>query len=131
MNAILLLLLLVSLFASLYIIIPKYAPASQQNIIQDWLGLGFNGVLFTIVLYQTRLQYMNVYGGILALVIAIGVAISGVYWWIPKYIPKPKQASVTRDMFTGLSMAVLLTNMLTKSVPVSFGKFNDMGGGRR
>jgi hypothetical protein len=31
-------------------------------------------------------------------------------------------------MFTGLSMAVLLTNIMTQSVPVSF---NDMSGGRR
>jgi len=130
MNAVLLLFLLGSLFASLYFIIPKYAPVSQQSMIQEWLGLGFNGVLFAIVLYQTRLQYMNVYGGILALLIAIGVALSGIYWWIPKYISKHRQPSVTKDMFTGLSIAVLLTNMLTKSVPVSIGKFNDVGGRR-
>lgn len=128
MNPVLLLILLGLLFTSLYAIIPKYAPPAQQDMIQDWVGLGFNGVLFAIVLYQSRLQYMNVYGGILGLLLAVGVALSGVYWWIPKYIPKSKQASVTKDMFTGLSMAVLLTNIMTQSVPVSF---NDMSGGRR
>ena len=128
MNPVLLLILLGLLFTSLYAIIPKYAAPAQQDMIQDWVGLGFNGVLFAIVLYQSRLQYMNVYGGILGLLLAVGVALSGVYWWIPKYIPKPKQASVTKDMFTGLSMAVLLTNIMTQAVPVSF---NDMSGGRR
>lgn len=128
MNPVLLLILLGSLFASLYAIIPKYAPRGQEDMIQDWVGLGFNGVLFAIVLYQTRLQYINVYGGILGLLLAIGVALSGVYWWIPTYIPKSKQATVTKDMFTGLSLAVLLTNIMTQAVPVSF---NDMSGGRR
>lgn len=128
MNPVLLLILLGLLFASLYAIIPKYAPRGQEDIIQDWVGLGFNGILFAVVLYQSRLTYMNVYGGILGLVLAVSVALSGVYWWIPKYIPKAKQATVTKDMFTGLSMAVLLTNIMTQAVPVSF---NDMSGGRR
>jgi hypothetical protein len=131
MNAALLLLLLGSLFASLYVIIPIYAPKAQQEEIQDWVGLGFNGILFAMVLYETRFQYMNVYGGILGLLIALSIALSGIYWWIPKYIPKPKQVSVIKDMFTGLSAAVLITNILTHSVPVTIGRFNDMSGGRR
>ena len=121
MNALLLLILLGSLFTSLYVVIPNFAPSDQQDIIQEWLGLGFNGLLFAIVLYQTSFQYMNVYAGILALVIALVVALSGVYWWIPTYIPKSKQVTVTKDMFTGLSMTVLLTNIMTQAVPVSFG----------
>lgn len=121
MNPVLLLILLGLLFTSLYAIIPTYAPPAQQNMIQEWVGLGFNGLLFAVVLYQTRFQYMNVYGGILAFLLAIGVALSGVYWWIPTYIPKSKQASVTKDMFTGLTIAILLTNSMIQAVPVSFG----------
>jgi glucose uptake protein GlcU len=128
MNIVLLLILLGSLLTSLYVIIPKYAPAKQQDEISEWVSLGFNGLLFTIVLYETSFKYMNVYGGIAVLFIAIGVALSGIYWWIPTYIQKNRQTDVAKDMFTGLSIAILLTNVLTKSVPVTF---NDMSGGRR
>ena len=121
MNPVLLLILLGLLFTSLYAIIPKYAPPAQQDMIQEWVGLGFNGLLFAVVLYQTRFQYMNVYGGILAFLLAIGLALSGVYWWIPRYIPKSKQANVTKDMFTGLTIAILVTNSMIQAVPVSFG----------
>ena len=128
MNPILPVILLSLLFISLYVIIPKYAPADQEVIIQDWLGLGFNGLLFLIVLYETKLKYVNAYYGISFFLIALAISLSGIYWWIPKYIKKEKQADAVKTMFTTLSVAILLTNISTKSVPVSF---NDMEGGRR
>ena len=103
---------------SLYVIIPKYAPADKEAIIQDWVGLGFNGLLFLIVLYETRLKYMNVYYAISFFLVALAVALSGVYWWIPNYIKKEKQADATKTMFTTLSVAVLLSNVLTSAVPI-------------
>jgi hypothetical protein len=120
MNAVLLVILLGCLFTSIYVIIHKYASANQDEI-REWVSLGFNAILFAIVLYETSFKYMNVYGGIAALLLAIGVALSGIYWWIPTYIPKDKQIDVTKDMFTGLGITVLLTNILTKSVPITFG----------
>ena len=72
-------------------------------------------------MYETSFKYMNVYGGIAALIFAIGIALSGIYWWIPTYIPKNKQTDVTKDMFTGLGIAILLTNILTNAVPVTIG----------
>jgi hypothetical protein len=127
MSPILLLGLLAGLFISLYVIIPKYANPKDEAIIQDWVGLGFNGLLFIIVLYETRLKYMNVYYAISFFLVAIAVALSGVYWWIPKYIKKENQTDAIKTMFTSLSVAVLLTNIMTKAVPV----YNDIGGGRR
>lgn len=124
MHVALLQLLLVLLVVNIYIIIPTYAPGNKEEI-TEWVGLGFNGVLFAVVLYETSFKYMNVYGGITALIIAIGIALSGIYWWIPKYIPKNKQTEVTKDMFTGLGISILLTNILTNAVPVT------MGGRRR
>jgi hypothetical protein len=118
MNVIVLFVLLALLLVSLYVIIPKYAPADQEAIIQDWVGLGFNGLLFLIVLYETRLKYMNVYYAITFFLVALAVALSGVYWWIPNYIKKEKQADATKTMFTTLSVAVLLSNVLTSAVPI-------------
>lgn len=131
MNAIILLVLLAALFLSLFLIIPKYAPASQVDIIQDWVGMGFNGLLFLIVLYETKLKYGSVYQGIGFFLIALTIALSGVYWWIPKYVKKEKQSEAIKIMFNVLSASILLTNIMTKAVPVTLPRFNDMGGGRR
>lgn len=115
----------------MFVIIPKYADPRQEAIIQDWVGLGFNGLLFLIVLYETRLRYMNVYYAIAFFLVALAVAVSGVYWWIPTYIKKDKQQDAIKTMFTSLSVAVLLTNIFTSAVPI--GVYNDgsMGGRRR
>ena len=129
MNPILLVGLLGALFTSLYVIIPKYANHKDEDIIQDLVGLGFNGLLFLIVLYETRLKYMNVYYAIAFFLVALAFALSGIYWWIPTYIKKEKQTDAIKTMFTSLSVAVLLTNIMTSAVPI--GRYNDMGGGRR
>ena len=129
MNPILLVGLLATLFTSLYVIIPKYANPKDEAIIQDWLGLGFNGLLFLIVLYETQLKYMNVYYAISFFLVALAVALSGIYWWSPTYIKKEKQTDAIKTMFTVLSVAVLIVNVMTKAVPI--GRYNDMGGRRR
>lgn len=129
MNPILLLILLTLLFVSLFVIIPKYAPASQETIIQDWVGLGFNGMLFLIVLIETRFQYRNVYYGISFFLVALAVALSGIYWWIPTYISPAQQTDAIKYMFNALSAAILLTNISTNAVPI--GVYNDMSGGLR
>lgn len=131
MNPVILLGLLTTLMVSLFVIIPKYAPANQQVIIQDWVGISFNALLFGIVLYETRLKYVNVYYAIAFFCVALAVALSGVYWWIPKYIPKEKQSDAIKTMFTTLSVAILLTNIMSNAVPVGYRPYNDLGGGRR
>lgn len=118
MRVLVLLALLAMLFISLFVIIPKYAPPSQEAIIQDWLGMGFNGLLFLIVLYETKLKYRNVYYGISVFLVALAIALSGVYWWIPKYVQKDKQADAIKYMFTSLSATILITNISSKAVPV-------------
>jgi len=125
MGPVLLVTLLAMLLVSLYVIIPKYANPKDEAIIQDWVGLGFNGLLFLVVLYETGLKYRNVYYAIAFFLVALAVALSGVYWWIPTYIKKEKQSDATKTMFTTLSVAVLLTNIMTKAVPVGFKRFND------
>lgn len=131
MKPILLVGLLAGLFISLYVIIPKYANPKDEAIIQDWVGLGFNGLLFLIVLYETNLKHTSVYYAIAFFLVALIVALSGVYWWIPTYIKKENQTDSIKIMFTTLSAAVLLTNLITKAVPVGQQRFNDMGGRRR
>ena len=123
MNVLLLVVLLALLFISLFAIIPKYAVPGQDAIIQDWVGLGFNALLFGIVLYETSFKYRNVYHGIVFFLIAVAVAISGVYWWIPKYISPENQSNATKTMFTVLSISIIAVNIITQAAPVSFKKF--------
>ena len=120
MNAVVLLVILVLLFVSLFVIIPTYAPASQVELIQDWVGLGINGLLFLIVLFESRFAYRNVYAGISFFVIAIVIAVSGVYGWIPRYIPASKQSDAIKYLFLSLSISIILVNTLSKAIPVTF-----------
>lgn len=124
MSPVLLLILLSGLFLSIFVIIPKYASSSQEAIIQDWVGFGFNGLLFLIVLYETQLKYRNVYYAIAFFLVALAISLSGVYWWIPKYIKKQQQDDALKYMFNALSIAILLTNIMTKAVPIGK-RFND------
>ena len=117
MNVILLLLLLLVSGISLYVIIPTFAPKDQQDIIQKWVGLAFNGLLYAIILIESRFQYMNTLQAFFFLLFTIGFALAGIYWWIPTYIPKEKQHETTITMFNMLSLSVLLMNTGVKAVP--------------
>jgi len=115
MSPVLLLILLTALLLSLFVIIPKYASPKDEAIIQDWVGMGFNGLLFLIVLYETKLKYANVYYAIVFFLVALAVALSGVYWWIPKYIKK-KQSDVTRYLFVSTALLIILAEQIYKSI---------------
>ena len=80
-------------------------------------------------MYETGRKYVNVYYAFGFFLVALAVALSGVYWWIPKYIKKENQTDAIKNMFNILSISVLLTNIITKAVPI--GVYNDMSGGRR
>lgn len=118
MTPVLLVGLLAGLFISLFVIIPKYANPEQEAIIQDWVGLGFNGLLFAFVLYESKLMYKNVYYAIGFFMVALAIALSGVYWWIPAYIKQDRRAETIKTMFTILSVAIIFTNIFSKAVPL-------------
>ena len=104
------------LFSTTYIIIPKFAPDDQQDMIQSWTGLAFNGVLLSVVVFQTRFQDPSLITPIIFYLFVIGFVVSGIYWWIPTYIPKEDQDETTHIIFLSVSMGIVLINGLHTSL---------------
>lgn len=120
MNIVILLTLLASLFVSLFVIIPKFAPPGKENVLQNWVGLGFNALLFLYVLVETGGRYKRIYPAIAFFLFVVAFDLLATLWWIPSYISADKQANITKILFTVSSVLILLTNVITKAVPVTF-----------
>ena len=101
--------LLILLFISLFVIIPTYAAKDKQKEIQNWVGMGFSGLLLLIVTFQTRDHTLGV--PIMFYLFVLGVILSGIYWWIPKYIPKDNQNSAINNMFLASTLYTLTTSL--------------------
>lgn len=110
MNAIFTLLLFAMLFISLFLIIPAFAPEDQQDMIKDWVGLGFSGLLLVLSLFQTKFSDGSLLTPVLFYVVVVLFVLSGVYWWIPTFIPAAKQSDTTKYMFLSTTLAIILVN---------------------
>ena len=121
MNLLLFLCLVVSLLASVFWIIPKYASEKDQEIIKDWLGIGFAGLLLTITLIETRAQDSTLVIPIVLYLLVLAICLSGIYWWIPTYIPKPEQHKAISLMFLVVNLAVIVTNSMSPALKPALG----------
>jgi hypothetical protein len=121
MNLILFLILLSCLLTSVFWIIPKYASDKDQELIKDWIGIGFAGLLLTITLVQTRGQDTSLFIPIVFYLWVLAVCLSGVYWWIPAYIPKTEQNRAISILFLVVNLAVIMTNSLSPAMSPSLG----------
>lgn len=121
MNLLLFVGLLGCLLASVFWIIPTYASEKDQETIKDWLGIGFAGVLLTITLIETRAQDSTLTIPIVFYLFVLGVCLSGVYWWIPAYIPKAEQSKAISLMFLVVNLAIILTNSMSPATKPTFG----------
>jgi hypothetical protein len=120
MNFILFLLLLTSLLVSIFVIIPKYAPAKQQTLIKDWVGLGFNGILLFWALAFTRGNDIMVPAVFYVFVVAL--CVSGVYWWIPTYVKPDEQNNAISTMFLSVTLAIILSQNMSPSMAITAGR---------
>lgn len=125
MYAPLLLALLTILFTSIFVIIPKYAPADKQDMIKNWLGLGFSGLLLAISMFQTKFNDPTLITPVLFYLFVVAFILSGIYWWIPKYVDPKDQSEAIKYTFLSTTIAIILANGFSPSmIPV-------MGGRRR
>lgn len=111
MNIFMFIILLSILLVSTLWIIPTYAPADKRDMIKDWVGLGFSGLLLAIALLESHLRDTSLAFPVVFYGIVLAVALSGVYWWIPKYIPASEQNTVTSYLFNSITFSVILANM--------------------
>ena len=108
MDAIFLIVMLIVLFVSLFVIIPTYAPPAKQKEIQNWLGMGFSGLLLLIATIQTRDPTLG--SPIAFYLFVLALILSGIYWWIPKYVAKDNQTSTINLLFLVTTFAIILVN---------------------
>jgi hypothetical protein len=121
MNAILLLALLSILFTSLFIIIPKFSPTNLQDMIKNWLGIGFSGLLLILALIQSKFSDPTMITPVLFYTFVLLFCLSGVYWWIPTFVKKEEQADAIKYMFLSVTFAVILVNNMSPSMKVTIG----------
>jgi len=136
MYAPLLLALLTIMLTSMFVIIPKYAPQNQQEIIKDWLGLGFSGLLLAIAMFQTRFSDPSLITPVLFYLFVLGFILSGIYWWIPKYVDPKDQNDAIKYTFISTTIAIIIVNSTSPSMAPTLGVMapiipNFLGGRRR
>ncbi len=95
---------------SIFYLVPKFAPSEKQAIISDWIGIGVSGAILLYTLFEVRLKDKTMILPIMVYAIVLAVTISGVYWWIPKYIPSATQADVIKYMFLSTSVVLMLSD---------------------
>lgn len=117
MNRLVFILILISTLAvSLLYIIPTFAPKDQQLIISDWVGTGASALILLYTLVTSRFKDKLILGPISVYVLVFVVTITGVYWWIPKYVPQQKQSDVTRYLFVSTALLIILAEQIYKSI---------------
>jgi uncharacterized membrane protein HdeD (DUF308 family) len=121
MNIILFLVLLTCLFTSIFLIIPKYAPADQQDTIKNWLGIGFSGLLLIVALIKSKFADPTLATPVMFYLFVLGFCLSGIYWWIPTYVKKEEQNEAIQYMFLSTTLAIILVNNVSPSMAVTTG----------
>lgn len=94
---------------SIFYLVPKFAPSEQQAIISDWVGMGISGAILMYTLFTVRIRDKIIILPILTYAIVLALTLSGVYWWIPKYIPAATQSDVINYMFLATSLVLTIS----------------------
>ena len=102
---------LLTLFIIVFFVIPKYVPADKQDDATHWSMVSYSALLFLLTALKSEFDAMSI-SMVVLFVLIIGLQTSGVYWWIPTYIPASAQADVTHWMIIGSSMTILLMGIV-------------------
>jgi hypothetical protein len=100
---------------SIFYLVPKFAPSEQQAIISDWVGMGVSGAILIYTLVTVRVRDKTMILPIIAYAAVLAVTLTGVYWWIPKYVPAATQADVVKYMFLSTSVVLMLSENIYHS----------------
>lgn len=101
--------MLIILAVAIFYLVPKFAPSEKQAIISDWVGMGVSGAILLYTLFAVRIRDKTMILPILTYALVLAVTISGVYWWVPKYIPAATQTDVIKYMFLSTSIVLMLS----------------------
>lgn len=98
-----------------FYVIPEYVASDQQNDATHWAMVSYSALLFLLTAIKTEFSAMSI-SLLFLFIMIIAVQTSGIYWWIPKYIPKASQQQATHWMIIGSSMAILLASLVYTGV---------------
>jgi hypothetical protein len=102
---------LLLLFIVVFFLIPKYVPADQQGDATHWAMVSYSALLFLMAAFKNEFDAMNI-SMLVLFVLIIAVQTSGIYWWIPTYIPENARDETIHWMVIGSSMVILLVGIL-------------------
>jgi hypothetical protein len=102
---------LLALFIVVFFLIPKYVPANQQDDATHWAMVSYSILLFLMTALKTEFDAMNM-SMIFLFILIIAVQTSGIYWWIPTYIPASARQDTVHWIIIGSSMTILLVGIL-------------------
>jgi hypothetical protein len=102
---------LLLLMLIVFFVIPKYVPSDQQDDATHWAMVTYSAIIFLVSAIKTEFDAMSI-SMIVLFVAIIAVQTSGVYWWIPKYVPKDSQTQAVHWMIIGSSVVILLMGVL-------------------
>ena len=119
-----------------YSIIPEFVDEDQRINVSNIVSLVSASISLILNVYFIDFNYINlIYIFIFTFIIA--VVISGIYWWIPTYVPKEDQNKTERYLIMGTSLLVILATIFqssalyTGSSTVSVLSSSTIGGRRR
>jgi hypothetical protein len=102
---------LLLLMLIVFFVIPKYVPSDQQDDATHWAMVTYSALIFLLTSLKTEFDVMSI-SMIVLFVVIIAVQTSGVYWWIPTYVPKDSQPQAVHWMIIGSSVVILLMGVL-------------------
>lgn len=125
---------------AVYWAIPTYAPKEKQEGITEIVMISYSGILFflnvlSIDYYSTGVSAIVILAFI---AVMIGIVASGIFWWIPTYLPVDQQkiakqwlvisASMTTVVFSFINRRMSSVDAYSESIIQKIGSY---GGKRR
>jgi hypothetical protein len=105
---------MLALTVTIMYIIPTYVPGAQQDDVTHFTMVSFSLFMMLFSMAQVEISTPSIINFVI-FVILIVIQFTGIYWWIPKYIPADKSVIVIHWLFVVSSFVVILTNLITTS----------------
>jgi type III secretory pathway component EscS len=99
--------------------------------IKDWVGLGFSGLLLVVALIESRIQDYTLAFPVVFYAVLLTLCLTGVYWWIPAYIPAAEQNTAISYLFNSVTFSLLLANQLSPSLRPGYSYTSALTAGRK
>jgi hypothetical protein len=94
-------LLHITLLVVIYLVVPKAVSPDKQETIQHWIFVSFSAIFLLLTIVSAK-DKVNIF--IIFLVGAI--VLSGLIWWVPKYIPEEDQDLASHILIIASSIVI-------------------------